>query len=756
MKTLLLSGLILLTTTALAATNAVPIAYQPLVPMTAKPGSGQFTLTVNGTGFASTAVVTWNGSTRVTSFISSSQVQAIINAGDVASAGTAWVNVVNPTPGGGPSNTVFFPIQTPSSTVVFSPAPDFSGSGVSIEGDFNNDGVPDLAVYEENDGAFFIDTYLGNGNGTFQSPSPNPSVVPIDSMITGNFTGSTKLGIAVSDGLGNTLIFPNHGDGLFIPKQTFRAGTGGIGGAVTADFNRDGKLDLVVSGYYPKIFLGNGDGTFGNPGELQTGCGYSGYTTCGFPATGDFNGDGNLDFASADGYGVNVWLGNGDGTFQKSAYYLTTYGGFSVTVADVNGDGKLDIITNGLSVLLGNGDGTFSVAGGVQINPNSSYNPVAPVVGDFNGDGKLDVALTSAKAIWLLLGNGNGTFQAPIQAAGDSPTTLVTADFNDDGKLDMVGHALYLQIPLLLSPVSINFGNQQVGIGSPPQTVTALNIGGATLPITSVNFSGADPQDFGQANNCGSGLPTGKSCQIQVTFTPQVAGQRSATLNVNYRGVGSPQTVSLTGFGAELTVTVTPAKLTFKTQVTGTTSPAQASTVTNTGTGSVSVSKISTSGPFTQSNNCPASLPVNGSCQIQVEFAPVSKGLATGNLSVTDNAQGSPQTVGLSGEGTIVELSPVAINFGNQQVGTHSDPAPVEFTNVGTIAVKISKIAFGGDDPGDFSQTNNCGTSVPAGGKCTFQVTFTPNAKGKRSASLQVSDNGGGSPQKVALSGKGT
>jgi hypothetical protein len=112
--------------------------------------------------------------------------------------------------------------------------------------------------------------------------------------------------------------------------------------------------------------------------------------------------------------------------------------------------------------------------------------------------------------------------------------------------------------------------------------------------------------------------------------------------------------------------------------------------------------------------------------------------------------------VALGGTGTVVILSPLGINFGNQNVGTQSPPAPVQLTNVGPGSLKISKIAIAGKDSGDFSQTNNCGNSVPPKGGCTIQVTFTPQAKGKRSASLKISDNGGGSPQKVALSGNGT
>src|SRR2546430_17183234 len=109
MKTLrLLSPIIFLLTSAFARPNSVPFISQPLIPTTVKPGSPQFMLTVNGTGFSSGALVTWNGGTRITNFVSSTQVQAQINAEDVAQSGTALISFVNPAPGGGVSNTVLF------------------------------------------------------------------------------------------------------------------------------------------------------------------------------------------------------------------------------------------------------------------------------------------------------------------------------------------------------------------------------------------------------------------------------------------------------------------------------------------------------------------------------------------------------------------------------------------------------------------------------------------------------------------------
>jgi hypothetical protein len=123
---------------------------------------------------------------------------------------------------------------------------------------------------------------------------------------------------------------------------------------------------------------------------------------------------------------------------------------------------------------------------------------------------------------------------------------------------------------------------------------------------------------------------------------------------------------------------------------------------------------------------------------------------------MTDNAPGSPQTVALSGVGTLIKLSPIGINFGSQKVGTSSSPVPVTLSNKGTITLNISQIEIGGANPGDFSQTNNCGSSLPAGAHCTIQVTFTPTQTGNRSAELEVQDDVNPSPQDVALGGTGT
>jgi hypothetical protein len=522
-----------------------------------------------------------------------------------------------------------------------------------------------------------------------------------------------------------------------------------------ADFDGDGFLDLlgVGRGDSPYVLFGTGGGNFGSSTGIRVGLD-------GNPVFGDFNEDGLLDVAAHKASGeVRVAINQGNRTFALEGNYPLPCG--SIATADVNNDGHLDIVDCTGAVLLGKGDGTFISGVGSAVQSNGP-----PVIADFNGDGKMDVLFVDGTAgpypLSILLGNGDGTFQPPAPAGPVAMGFFGLSDFNSDGHLAVVGGANggiseFRQVWAGLYPGTLTYGQQLVGTSSQPQTANLYNAGSTPLNLTSIKIGGTDPNDFTQTNNCPSSVPVGGGCQIQVTFTPTAVGNRQADLVIAYKGLTSPQSVALTGQGvAAVSVSLTPSNLTFATQLVKTTSAPQAATLTNTGSADVTISSIGTSGPFGQSNNCPATLPVGQSCQIQVTFSPTQKGPANGTLSVSDNASDSPQKVSLSGVGTILTFKPIGVNFGDQKVGTSSHPVPFTFNNQGTVALNISSIAFGGTNPGDFSQTNNCPSSLAAGGHCTIQVTFTPTQTGARSAELQVSDDATPSPQQAAVGGTGT
>jgi hypothetical protein len=750
--------------TLLAQTNPAPLVNQPLIPASIAPGSGGFTLNVTGTGFAPTAELYWNGSPRVTIVNSGGGLQAIITPADIAKPGTASVTVVNPTPGGGASNVVFFPVRQSASGVGLAVTPRFT-AGVVAVGDFNNDGKLDVAIgeFNNNNGSGSVSVYLGNGDGTFSLPIVTNAPFGVEVLIPADVNDDGKLDLLVSQFPNSNeesapmVVFFGNGDGTFTQGQQFSGTPTAVG-----DWNGDGHIDLIMEedngSIYSSVYLGDGQGNF-TQSQFMIGTGFEG-GPAGPTAVGDFNGDGKLDVAFP---GVAVALGNGDGTFQNPVYYSTEFYGNEIVAADVNNDGKLDLVTSGLSVLLGKGDGTFTSAGGVSAGGNYGV-----ILGDFNGDGQLDAAVPSSNSVsWgldLLLGNGNGTFQNPMfypvtkQLVGF--LTFGVGDFNGDGRIDFVFSGgidtmLLLQNSVTLAPTALAFGNQNTGTTSPPQTVTLTNVGATTLNIQSISIIGGT--NFSQSNNCGTSVAPGSACSIMVTFSPKTGGYKTAALNVAFQGLGSPQTVSMNGIGVNAaSVSLTPSSLSFPTQLFGTTSLSQTATLTNTGTLAVTVSSIATTGAFSATSNCPSSLPAFQACQIQVQYKPTARGQQSGELSVTDNATHSPQHVKLSGTGTVVSLSATGISFGDQQVGTTSLGIPIKVTNVGTVPLAISQISIGGANPADFTQTNNCGLGIPAGASCTIKISFTPTATGSRSATLDITDNGGASPQSVALTGTGT
>jgi len=197
-----------------------------------------------------------------------------------------------------------------------------------------------------------------------------------------------------------------------------------------------------------------------------------------------------------------------------------------------------------------------------------------------------------------------------------------------------------------ISPSALGFGTVATGATSPAQSVTVTNTGSAAAPVTSVATSG----DFSQTNTCGSSIAAGASCTVGVTFHPSATGSRTGSLTITASGIANAVALSGTGVAPGPILSPNPASLAFAGTVVGGSAATQTVTVTNTGTTTATVSGVSASGDFSQTNNC-ASLAVGASCTVTVGFTPTASGARTGAVTITSNANNSPTTIALSGNG---------------------------------------------------------------------------------------------------------
>jgi hypothetical protein len=356
------------------------------------------------------------------------------------------------------------------------------------------------------------------------------------------------------------------------------------------------------------------------------------------------------------------------------------------------------------------------------------------------------LAIDTSGAMYLvgglqILGSGfsttSGAFQTSIQNSN-----IGTAFVAKIGSADAAAAAFDFH--------SLSFPDQTVGTTSAVNPIRLSSAGSAPLLLSSTQTTG----DFAVTNDCASSVPGASDCHLLVTFTPTGTGTRNGTLVLTDNAADSPQVLMLTGTGINPKVMLTPSSLTFGSQQIGTSSAAQNITLTNTGIGPLVLTTIVAvpPGDFQEADNCLGLVQQGANCTLSIRFTPTAGGSRTATILLTDNAQGTPQSISVSGAGSGpgIALSTTNVVFPSQQAGTSSSPQSVTITNNGTAPLVIS--GFQLPTP-PYTQTNTCGSSVAAGASCALSITFAPQSAGNYPGAVAISDNVLTSPQSITLSG---
>jgi hypothetical protein len=428
-------------------------------------------------------------------------------------------------------------------------------TGFVLAADFNHDDKMDVA-FSVTGTSGQIGVLLGNGDGTFEKPLFVNHLNGPNQFASADFNGDGNPDLVIQLVQGSQVaVLPGNGDGTFGAPMLETVGNGGspLGYVLPGDYNKDGNQDILVLGAQDCVLLGAGNGTFSQgPCTMDSG-------STGVGVIGDFNQDGNQDIADIEGsspYGVNILLGNGDGSFQAPVEYPVDFLPVGLETASLRNNGTLDIVAasgSGLfSSLAGNGDGTFRPQGSHYIQggtgtefalsdftgdnlPDAGFGlggcdsvtlaqgngdttfqaaqafatvPYLPsfagiVAADFNGDGNMDAATADSTGVTVSLGNGDGTFQPAtgnIPTGTTSPGGILAGDFNGDGITDL---AVLGQQGGGDSGVQLLFGNGD-GTFQPPVNFAA---GARPVKFVSADFNQDGNPDFAVLDFC-----TGKNC----------------------------------------------------------------------------------------------------------------------------------------------------------------------------------------------------------------------------------------------------
>jgi len=458
-----------------------------------------------------------------------------------------------------------------------------TGIGQILTGDFNDDGNPDLVFLQQ----FRITVVLGNGDGTFRPPIHAPVTATPDFiwMAVGDFNNDGKLDVVVfASGSGASAqyyvqTYLGKGDGTFAEPIGSRLPVYFSGPAIVGDVNRDGNLDLIGPGI---VLLGVGEGTFeppirsNCPGAYDTPPGAS-LTETDF-AVASFKNNRTFDFAFVYASEVvagalfdsvfatgTVCLGNSDGTFtagptvytsNTEASSSTIVPGYFVTTGDFNGDGNADVLVTlesaggrpvnlGYSVIFGNGDGTFqpAVSRASLYTSTSTANLPKPVVADMNGDGKSDLIQAVPGGLSILLSSGDGNFTGAADLFPGQPAAIAVADFNNDGLPDIVSSTKNLtsvlintsrRVDSIVNAASLDL-KEPVAPGS-LVTIRGAGLGPSPGVLSRTGVNGSLPLSLADVSVTFNGKPAPllyvSSRQVNVQVPWEISGEADVAVSV--------------------------------------------------------------------------------------------------------------------------------------------------------------------------------------------------------------------------------